>query len=68
MFSLFLDLQKLILIRILAEPVKATRVIEYSNRICLSKQPVSECPKNSYEQVKQTKRVDVSKLTILLRN
>ncbi|GMR61934.1 hypothetical protein PMAYCL1PPCAC_32129 [Pristionchus mayeri] len=39
------------------ELIQKTRVIEYSHRLCFSKTPVSECPKNSVED--ETKSVKV---------
>jgi len=41
------------------EPIEKTRVIEYSGRVCFSKQPVPECPRKTYEKESETKEMKV---------
>ncbi|GMT06883.1 hypothetical protein PENTCL1PPCAC_29057 [Pristionchus entomophagus] len=41
------------------EPIKKTRVMEFSHRLCFSKTPVLECPKKSYAKEEETKDINV---------
>ena len=41
------------------EPIEKTRVVEYSHRICFSKEPVMECPRRAQNGKTQEKKVCV---------